>query len=75
MKEKTVTLNPCQDCGCSPGQLLVASFADDSHEIYCPYCGRSSGPIWMENPRSYDILILLAAKWNTRNPAFEGGLI
>lgn len=74
MKEKTVTINQCQDCGCPPGRLLVASFADDSHELYCPYCGRTSGPIWADNPKSYDILLLLAAKWNAMNRKNEEGL-
>lgn len=67
-------INQCQDCGCPSGQLLIASYADDSHELHCPYCGRSSGPIWADNPRSYDILVLLAAKWNSINRDYEEGL-
>lgn len=74
MKEKTVTLNQCQDCGCPSGQLLMASFADDSHQLFCPYCGRSSGIIWASNPKSYDILTLLAAKWNSINREYKEGL-
>lgn len=74
MKEKTVTINQCQDCGCPSGQLLMASFADDSHTLFCPYCGRSSGIISMSNPRSYDILTLLAAKWNSINREYKEGL-
>ena len=74
MKEKNVTINQCQDCGCPSGQFLLATFADGSHEMYCPYCGRNSGPIWADNPRSYDILLLLAAKWNAMNREYKEGL-
>ena len=84
MKEKTVTLNQCQDCGC-PGSkleivdvtgLLLARGRGKSPRlaIRCPYCKRTSKPIFLLDPNpNYDFLALVD-NWNSINREYKEGL-
>lgn len=77
-----VKLNPCQDCGCSPGQLKVRIHPSpiprgyNSHlyfSMLCPYCKRETKMV--SAYELYNDEDLLTKEWNKLNPAFEGGLL
>jgi uncharacterized Zn-finger protein len=82
MKEKTVTINQCQDCGCPGNQIELyiprehrGMSKSPAYFFVCPYCKRRSQSVkvfGVVQPET--ILMALVTSWNSINREYKEGL-
>ena len=72
-----VKLNQCQDCGCPGSQIQLidvtgvrmarGSGKSPRLAFSCPYCKRTTKPIFLIDPKPEYDLIALIERWNSMN--------
>ena len=82
MKEKAVTINQCQDCGCPGSQIMVdispvhrGMGKSPEYSLVCPYCKRRAPALKVFGAVPSDTIITLLIKgWNSINREYKEGL-